>query len=116
MKYFVGKVEDFPNKKSKRVELEKKKLLIWKNDQSFFATSEECPHQGASLCTVELTGTMLPSDPKRLIYGMEDKVIRCPWHAWEFDLNTGKKLYEKDRRCLTTYEVIVENDKVFINI
>jgi nitrite reductase/ring-hydroxylating ferredoxin subunit len=116
LKQFVGKTGDFPNNRSKRVQAGKKKLLIWKKDDFFFATGEECPHQGASLSTVELSGTMLPSDPKELVYGLEGTVIRCPWHAWEFDVKTGKKMYEDDPRCLSVYEVIVENDDVYINI
>jgi nitrite reductase (NADH) small subunit len=116
MKQLVGKTDDFPNNKSKRVKVGKKNLLIWRKNLSFFATSEACPHQGASLSTVELTGTMLPSDPKKLVYGLEGTVIRCPWHAWEFNVETGKKMYEEDPRCLSTFEVIVDNDDVYINI
>lgn len=116
MKQFVGKTGDFPNNKSKKIKVGKKNLLIWKRDRLFFATSEECPHQGASLSTVELTGTMLPSKPKELVYGLEGTIIQCPWHAWEFDVKTGKKIYGGDPRCLLTYEVTVEDDDVYVKI
>ncbi|MET3699866.1 nitrite reductase/ring-hydroxylating ferredoxin subunit [Bacillus oleivorans] len=116
MKHLIGKTDEFLNKKSKKVRIGKKNLLVWKSDNLYFATSEKCPHQGASLSTVELAGTMLPSDPKKLCYGLDGTVIRCPWHAWEFDVQTGKKLYENDPRCLVTYEVIVENGEVYINL
>jgi nitrite reductase (NADH) small subunit len=25
-------------------------------------------------------------------YGMDNQVLRCPWHGWEFDLTTGRHL------------------------
>lgn len=116
MKHFVGKIEEFSNRKNKRVKVGRKNLLIWKKDHLFFATSEECPHQGASLSSVELTGTMVPSDPKKLSYGLEGCIIRCPWHAWEFNVETGRKMYVEDQRCLVTYKVLVENDNVYIKL
>jgi nitrite reductase/ring-hydroxylating ferredoxin subunit len=116
LKHFVGKTNDFPNNKGKKVRVGMKNILIWKRDTHFFATSEECPHQGASLSGIELMGTMLPSNPKELFYGIEGTVIQCPWHAWEFDLKTGKKLYDEDPRCLIIYEVTIESDDIYVTI
>ena len=116
MKHFIGKTSEFPDHQSKKVAAGKKQILVWKAGDRFFATSEQCPHQGASLSTVELTGTMLPSAPKEFVYGLAGSVIRCPWHAWEFDVRTGRRIYSEDERCLATYEVIVEDGNVYINI
>jgi nitrite reductase/ring-hydroxylating ferredoxin subunit len=116
LKHFIGKTSEFPDNQSRKVAAGKKRILVWKTGNRFFATSERCPHQGAPLGTVELTGTMLPSAPKQFVYGLEGSVIQCPWHAWEFDVRTGRRIFGEDERCLATYEILVENDDVYINI
>ena len=61
---------------------------------------------------------MLPSGPRAadLRYGMEHRVIRCPWHLWEFDVATGEALFGISTRRLVTYPVEVEDDQVYIRL
>jgi 3-phenylpropionate/trans-cinnamate dioxygenase ferredoxin subunit len=42
-------------------------------------------------------------------------VIRCPWHGWEFDLESGRSLLEPDRYGLRTYRVTVEDGDVVLH-
>ena len=59
---------------------------------------------------------MLPSDPYEYRYGRESRVLRCPWHGWEFDLETGEKLFDVTERArVRTYPVSVEDGRVVIN-
>jgi len=51
-----------------------------------------------------LSGTTLPSQPYEYIYGRAGLVLRCPWHGWEFDLETGEQLVRDGLRA-TTYGV-----------
>ena len=44
-----------------------------------------------------LSGTFVPAGAARVVYGKHDRVIRCPWHGWEFDLETGRSLLEPER-------------------
>jgi 3-phenylpropionate/trans-cinnamate dioxygenase ferredoxin subunit len=40
---------------------------------------------------------------------MEGRVLRCPWHAWEFDITTGKSLFAPEACRVKSYEVAVES-------
>jgi 3-phenylpropionate/trans-cinnamate dioxygenase ferredoxin subunit len=51
---------------------------------------------------------MLPSAVGEFRYGLEGRIIRCPWHGWEFDLTTGKSVFKPDRVKLKVYPVTVE--------
>jgi 3-phenylpropionate/trans-cinnamate dioxygenase ferredoxin subunit len=42
-------------------------------------------------------------------------VIRCPWHGWEFDLDTGRSLLEPDRIGVKVYRVTVDEDTVVVH-
>ncbi len=46
---------------------------LFKVADGYRAYLNSCPHAGAPVCRGELTG----------------EILRCPWHAWDFDLATG---------------------------
>ena len=78
----------------------------------FFAVSDNCPHQGASLCAGALEGTTVPSPPGEYRWGREGEILRCPWHAWEFDIRTGQSLVGDRSTRVATYDVSVSGDDV----
>ncbi|HZP80657.1 MAG TPA: Rieske 2Fe-2S domain-containing protein, partial [Chthonomonadaceae bacterium] len=41
-------------------------------------------------------------------WGREGEILRCPWHGWEFDLLTGRSLFNPHKIRVRTYEVTVE--------
>lgn len=96
------------------VEAGSRSVGVYNTGNELFAVLNVCPHQLAPVCRGTVSGTLLPSEPGRLVYGMDDRVIRCPWHGWEFDLATGHLLFRKDRRHLKTFAVSVVDGTVFI--
>jgi nitrite reductase (NADH) small subunit len=116
MKHLVGYVSDFTDNGCKVVNIGRRRILIWRDNTDFYATREECPHKGAPLDCVKLTGTMLPSDPNAYQYGLKGTIIRCPWHKWEFDVRTGEPVFDTDSRKLVTYPVIVEDNQVYVEL
>jgi nitrite reductase (NADH) small subunit len=68
-----------------------------------------CPHQGGPVCTGRISGTSMPSQVYEYIYGMEGRILRCPWHGWEFDLRTGGHIVDPDVRLRN---VPVETDSL----
>jgi nitrite reductase/ring-hydroxylating ferredoxin subunit len=70
-----------------------------------------CPHSGAPLClgTVVDRATGAPG-----AYELSGRtVLRCPWHGWEYDLETGACL-DDDRMRAAVYAVRVENGRVLV--
>jgi len=75
----------------------------------FHAVRNVCPHQGAELCKGTVHGTYKPGEVGEFIPALPGRVLRCPWHGWEFDIVTGKGLHDaKDR--VSTYEVRVREN------
>ena len=79
----------------------------------FFALRDTCPHQGGPLCKGTLGATMLPSKPLEYVVGLEDLVLRCPWHGWEFRIDTGRALFDPKTR-VKVYPVQVEDGNVVL--
>ena len=70
-----------------------------------------CPHHGAPLCLGRVRGRDAGT-PGR--YGLaETRILRCPWHGWEFDLDTGRCRDEPALR-VAVYPVRVEGARVLI--
>jgi nitrite reductase/ring-hydroxylating ferredoxin subunit len=75
-----------------------------------------CPHRGAPVCRGTIGGTMLPSAPGELIYANDGKVLKCPWHGYEFDIETGASLFGIMRGRLRKFPTEVRGGEVFVTI
>jgi nitrite reductase/ring-hydroxylating ferredoxin subunit len=75
----------------------------------FYAVKNVCPHAGAPLCEGHIQTTHRPSEVGEFIPALEGRVLRCPWHGFEFDIITGKGLYDRTSR-VTTYAVEVDDE------
>lgn len=81
----------------------------------FYAFSNRCPHQGASLSDGVLCGAPEPTDtPGDYTYGREGEILRCPWHGREFDVTDNGKMLADPARCLPSFRVEVEADHVVV--
>ena len=72
------------------VEIDGRSIGVFNVGGDLYAIRNPCPHRGAPLCEGTIGGTMLPSDPHTYVYGLEDRLLRCPWHGWEIELATGR--------------------------
>jgi nitrite reductase/ring-hydroxylating ferredoxin subunit len=111
----VARLEDLPAGTRKIVRVGGREIGVFNSGGRLYALRNTCPHQGGPLCLGPVTGTTLPSPPGEYVWGMEGRVLRCPWHGWEFDLETGVGLYDPYRHeRVATYEVRVEGDEVVL--
>jgi nitrite reductase/ring-hydroxylating ferredoxin subunit len=75
------------------------------------AVRNRCPHSGAPLCfgSVVDRSTGRPGAYER----SGRAVLRCPWHGWEYDLETGRCIDDAGMRA-AVYPVRVENSRVLV--
>jgi nitrite reductase (NADH) small subunit len=111
----VGAVEEFADEGSHLVEIEGRRVGVLNVGGELFAVRDRCPHRGAPICLGSVGGTFVPSAPQQFVYGRHDRVIRCPWHGWEFDLETGRSLLEPDRVGVRVYPVTVDDGTVVVH-
>jgi len=97
--YVIGKVDEFPSGKAVAVQAGRRTIAVFRVGDDFFALNNTCPHKGASLCDGEVL--------------IEEKIVRCPWHHWNWRLKDGK-LQSDLRLGLRTYEVLVDGDQVVV--
>ncbi len=89
---------------------------VFNIDGEFFALKNVCPHLGAPLCLGSVHATHRPSDVFEFRPDLAGRILRCPWHGWEFDIVTGKALYDKNSRVATYPCRVDENADVVIDL
>ena len=104
----VALVDEIPPGERRIVLVEGRSIGVFNVRGTFYAIRNLCPHQQAPLCEGRLLGTTLPSRPGEYVYGREGEILRCPWHGWEFDVTTGRSLYDPGRCRVRAYPVTVD--------
>jgi 3-phenylpropionate/trans-cinnamate dioxygenase ferredoxin subunit len=116
MEIRIGSVDDLRREGCRIVEVDGRPVGIIAVHDRFYAIHDRCPHMGASMCAGSLSGTLVASAPHELVYGLDEQVIRCPWHGWEFDIESGRSLLEPRRVGLKTYRVTQDDGEVVLHV
>jgi nitrite reductase (NADH) small subunit len=91
----IARVEDVPPGTVRTVRLGEEELALAHCNGGFYATQAVCIH---------LQG---PLGEGRL----EDCVLTCPWHGWQYDVRTGENEFDRAIK-LRTYEVQVADGEI----
>jgi 3-phenylpropionate/trans-cinnamate dioxygenase ferredoxin subunit len=105
----VARLSDFPAGSRKIVSVGGRSIGVFNIRGRFYALRNRCPHQGAPLCLGRIKGTTLARTPYEYVYGRDDEIIQCPWHGWEFEIETGRTYFNPHRMRVKTYDVTVES-------
>ncbi len=100
-KIIAGKISDIPPGKMIKVTIDGRDVLVANIDGEYCATDDSCTHSGSSLSEGKLDGC----------------IITCGWHGAQFDCKTGKLVkFPAKITDLTSYNVVVESDNVFVEM
>ena len=83
----------------------------------YYALRNLCPHEGAELCRGLVTGmNEETSTVGEYRWVKEGEILRCPWHGWEFDILTGRSVFNPNQVRVATYETtVVESFEVGVD-
>jgi 3-phenylpropionate/trans-cinnamate dioxygenase ferredoxin subunit len=107
----VGRVSEVPPGGRRIVDAAGRSIGVFNVKGTFYALRNSCPHQAAPLCLGAIKGMTLPSRPGEYHWGREGEILRCPWHGWEFDITTGRSIFNPHKTRVKAYEVTVESDQ-----
>jgi nitrite reductase/ring-hydroxylating ferredoxin subunit len=93
-----------------------REVVIVRCRSGLYAIRNVCPHQGAPICGGLVTGTYLPSDPGVLSFGLEDEIVRCPWHGWEFEVKSGRAVFGISEKRLVRYPTTIRGGDLWVRL
>lgn len=73
-----------------------------------------CPHAGAPICRGKIAPKLSHSSQKGLQLDIENPVVRCPWHGWEFNLDDGHTSNFNSRLRLNKIKYELEGEALYI--
>ena len=94
----AAKVGDIEPGKIGEIQVDGKPVALANVGGKFCAINGECIHEGGPLGEGDLSGT----------------VVTCPWHAWQFDVTTGK-VVGNPSIGVKTYPVEVRGGEIFVD-
>jgi nitrite reductase (NADH) small subunit len=117
-RYLVDRVDRMPPGTMRVLEVGGRSIGVFNHSGQLYAIRNVCPHHGAPLCVGKVSGAMMPSGPHTYEYSddEEHRVIRCPWHGYEFRLADGRGVSDPKRMAVRTYQVEVEGDDVVLYV
>jgi nitrite reductase/ring-hydroxylating ferredoxin subunit len=78
----------------------------------FYAFLNRCPHRGAELCKGDILGSLESDRPGEFRLDPERRFLACPWHGWEYDLETGESWFDPARTKARPFRVDVEAGQI----
>lgn len=97
----IGPAEEIPPGHRVLVDDGRQGIGVFNVEGSFYALRNVCPHLGAPLCRGKVGNTHGPGETHTFEQALDGRVLKCPWHGWEFDVVTGKGLYDAKGRVAT---------------
>jgi nitrite reductase (NADH) small subunit len=74
-----------------------------------WAIRNRCPHHGGPLCLGRIRERETGTPGRYKLSGR--RVLRCPWHGWEFDLESGRCLDDPSLRA-AVYSAEIRDGRV----
>jgi len=108
-RHFVCSEEELPPGARKIVKIAGRSLGVFNVGGRIYALKNVCPHKYAPLCEGPLTGLVAGERPGSLDLERNGEIIRCPWHGWEFDLCTGRSVFDPRGVRTKTYPACFES-------
>lgn len=106
-RYQVCAVSELPPGGRKIIQAGQKSVGVFNIAGEYHALLNLCPHQFAPLCLGNVGGYSPPSEVGEFRYEREGEIIRCPWHGWEFDIKTGRSIFNPHKVRTASYPVSV---------
>lgn len=107
-RHVVCRLSELPPGQRRIITVGRRSIGVLNVAGALYALRNRCPHQGAPLCLGRVGGTTVAGRPYDCTYGRENEIIKCPWHGWEFELATGRSVFNPHRVRVRTYDVTVE--------
>lgn len=99
MRHRVASLADLPERVGWLVQVGEQEVALFRVGDRVYALDNDCPHRGAALAYGEVQGG----------------VVRCPLHAWPFELATGA-CPEYPGAAVRCHPVHLEGGDVFVEL
>jgi nitrite reductase/ring-hydroxylating ferredoxin subunit len=107
VRFVVARLADFPTDSRRVVRVGGREIGVFRAADRFYAVRNRCPHQGGPLCVGRVFPRIVSEAPGRFELADGAPLIVCPWHGWQYDMESGQSYAPGDPH-VRSYGVTVE--------
>jgi nitrite reductase (NADH) small subunit len=112
----VADVDDVPPGEGIGVDVGGIEIAVFRVGDEFYAVSNRCAHQRAPLCKAgdeKINADHTWTDTRGGV-NEEECTVSCPWHLWDWDLETG--VHEASGQRIGTFDCKTDGGDVLVRI
>ena len=109
MRVVVAPLSRFGDGERRIVEVGGRSIGVFRVGESFYGLRNRCPHQGGPLCLGHVLGDAVADSPGNASISSDPLRIACPWHGWEYDLDSGQSFLGGAMAGVRSYGARVES-------
>jgi 3-phenylpropionate/trans-cinnamate dioxygenase ferredoxin subunit len=109
MRTIVCTVDEIAPGERRIVTAGSRSIGIFRVGDRFFGIRNRCPHQGGPLCTGHVLEDAVADGPQQARLTEGRPRVACPWHGWEYDLDSGQSFMGPAQPGVKSYGVGVES-------
>ena len=118
-RYVVCKDEEIRPGEMRTIAVGKRELpvvVVRTGAGSLHAIYGRCPHQGAPLIAGRLIAETVGTLPGEVACIRDGEILQCPWHAFEYDVTSGRAVTDPDNLRIRCYDVALEGGEVVVTV
>jgi nitrite reductase/ring-hydroxylating ferredoxin subunit len=97
------------------VEVGGHRIGVFNVDGQLHALADRCPHRAGPLCSHGTVASSIEVVDGELAVTNEKRLVRCPWHKWDFEIATGRCAVDPRLR-VRRYAVRSEGDEIVVSL
>jgi len=114
----IGTLSDFDGDRRIKATIGGNEIVVFRHRDKLYAFDNWCLHMGGpvgeGLIMGKVEAKITADGYYEGEYFSDTKThLVCPWHGWEYDIETGEAAGEKSQ-CLRRYEVEVQGNDVHV--
>jgi len=120
MQHLIGSVASLDNEQRLIASVGGREIVVFRHKDKLYALDNTCLHMGGPVGQGLLLGrveAVVADDGTYVGERFSDEVthIVCPWHGWEYDIDTGG-CAALPHLSIRKYDVEVEGDDLYVRI
>lgn len=115
----LGELKEFADGDYRIWRIDSFEFGVFRHGDRLVAYENRCPHDGGPVCQGKIINRVEedigPDQKSRGMRFSDRRNIICPWHGWEFDIETGRHAGNPSYR-LRPVDVQVRDDRVYVKL
>lgn len=120
VRYLIARMEDVPERGVVLSQAGELQIGVFKVRGKLYAYENRCAHQGGPVCRGDVVGRFEErigdgGISLGLVESDERIDIACPWHGWEYDIETGEHIADSSIK-LRSFRVYEDEGTVYVDV